>query len=166
MFFQIFLFFGVPSSCFNWAHRWRMQEQEHPLALVSLRNWEHLHSKCWKPPPAFYCVLYPVIIKSHGEVSSFVFEVPKSSAGGTSPSPPRHLLVSLLYFLIHIFIDYLDFFVLLFPQFRAGWLWKQLKKCNQPQRKHFIFLGAPCRILNRHKSLEAQETGLKYSRID
>lgn len=63
---------------------------------------------------------------------AILFQVPKSGDAARYHQRNhhhlciKHQLLSLLYFLIHILINYSYFFVLLFP-LRAEWLWKQLE---------------------------------------
>lgn len=57
--------------------------------------------------------------------------------GIVATAQPGHRLLSLLYFLILIFLKLFRFFLSF--HFPVRWLWKQLKNYDQPQRKHFHF---------------------------
>lgn len=112
------------------------------------------------------CRVMCVISDDDGEVSPFYVWGAKKLCGGEPPPLSTTTPARLAFILFNSHFHRLfRFFCPIIPPVQGGMALKTAKrKCNQPQRKHFIFLGAPCRTLNRHKSLQAQETGLKYSK--
>lgn len=153
--------------------KWWLQERGGFLwhRAATLQGGGHLHSKSCNPLPA-RDDLEPKTKRAKNLTwckQPFCFlRFPRHRDGRTGNTPfargiitatqPGHRLLSFILFLFTFFINYSDFFVLLFPPLKGNMALKTEEKKIINHKENILFSRST--VSNRHKSLEAQETFL------